>query len=181
MAEITWEKTLESAQTAQRGLLWNRRYAYLIVGMILIGAVLALAYLGLAKGRYYITVEELLTSPDKVGKNVRVAGAVDGETIRFDPQTQTLTFTIVNIPNDNSAIRQQGGLGAVLHKALLDPNAARVQISWKNAEMPDLLQHEAQAIVTGKLGEDGIFYAEEVLLKCPTKYSDEVPQQTAGS
>jgi len=30
---------------------------------------------------------------------------------------------------------------------------------------PDLLKDEAQAIVTGKLGEDGVFYADELLLK----------------
>jgi cytochrome c-type biogenesis protein CcmE len=38
------------------------------------------------------------------------------------------------------------------------------------------LKHEAQAIVTGTLGEDGVFYADELLLKCPTRYQEEVPQ-----
>ncbi len=42
---------------------------------------------------------------------------------------------------------------------------------------PDLLRNEAQAIMTGHLGEDGIFYAEELLLKCPTKYEEAVPAQ----
>jgi cytochrome c-type biogenesis protein CcmE len=42
---------------------------------------------------------------------------------------------------------------------------------------PDLLRNEAQAIVTGKLNEDGVFYAEELLLKCPTRYEEAVPQQ----
>ena len=46
---------------------------------------------------------------------------------------------------------------------------------------PDLLNDEAQAVVTGKLGEDGIFYAEELLLKCPTKYEEAVPEQAEGS
>ena len=43
--------------------------------------------------------------------------------------------------------------------------------------MPDLLQNEAQAIMTGKMGEDGVFYATELLLKCPTKYEEAVPEQ----
>jgi cytochrome c-type biogenesis protein CcmE len=42
---------------------------------------------------------------------------------------------------------------------------------------PDLLRDEAQAIVTGHLGEDGVFYADELLLKCPTRYQEEVPLQ----
>jgi cytochrome c-type biogenesis protein CcmE len=45
---------------------------------------------------------------------------------------------------------------------------------------PDLLQHEAQAIMTGRLGEDGKFFADELLLKCPTKYEDAVPEQSEG-
>jgi len=44
-----------------------------------------------------------------------------------------------------------------------------------------LLQNEAQAIVTGKLGDDGIFYADELLLKCPTRYDQQVPTQAQGS
>jgi len=28
--------------------------------------------------------------------------------------------------------------------------------------------------MTGKLGADGIFYADELLLKCPTKYQEAV-------
>ena len=46
-----------------------------------------------------------------------------------------------------------------------------------NGVKPDLLRDEAQAIMTGKLGADGVFYADELLLKCPTKYEDAVPDQ----
>ena len=39
------------------------------------------------------------------------------------------------------------------------------------------LRNEAQAIMTGHMGEDGVFYAEELLLKCPTRYEEAVPEQ----
>jgi cytochrome c-type biogenesis protein CcmE len=42
---------------------------------------------------------------------------------------------------------------------------------------PDLLRNEAQAIVTGSVGADGVFHAEELLLKCPTRYEEAVPEQ----
>ncbi|MGB9641322.1 MAG: cytochrome c maturation protein CcmE [Anaerolineales bacterium] len=42
------------------------------------------------------------------------------------------------------------------------------------------MKNEAQAIMTGKLGTDGIFYAQELLLKCPTKYEEALPQQSGG-
>jgi cytochrome c-type biogenesis protein CcmE len=44
---------------------------------------------------------------------------------------------------------------------------------------PDLLRDEAQAIMTGHVGDDGVFYADELLLKCPTKYEEAVPSQVA--
>ena len=179
MAEIIWEKTAESASAAQKRLGIQKRYGYLVLGLVLLGFVAFLVVDGLATGRYYMTVDELVSNPNNVDKNVRVAGAVIGDTIHFDPQTQILTFTVVNIPNDNDAIRDAGGLGAVLHNAIENPDATRLQITWKNAEMPDLLQNEAQAIMTGKLDENGIFHADQVLLKCPTRYSDEVPSQAA--
>jgi cytochrome c-type biogenesis protein CcmE len=30
------------------------------------------------------------------------------------------------------------------------------------------------------MGEDGIFYADELLLKCPTRYEEAVPVQAEG-
>jgi cytochrome c-type biogenesis protein CcmE len=67
----------------------------------------------------------------------------------------------------------------VLHKAVTDPTAERLEIVYYGVR-PDLMRDEAQAIMTGKMGDDGVFYAEELLLKCPTKYEDAVPDQ-AGS
>jgi cytochrome c-type biogenesis protein CcmE len=55
----------------------------------------------------------------------------------------------------------------------------RVVVRWENAEIPDLLQNEAQAIMTGKLDANGVFHANEVLLKCPTRYADEAPAQAS--
>jgi cytochrome c-type biogenesis protein CcmE len=178
MSDITWEKSPETVKTASSFL--GSRTKYLVVGVALLGVVAYLVISGTATARYYITVEELVLQPENAGKNVRVAGAVDGDTIVFDPETQTLTFTVANIPNDNDAIREAGGLGEVLHLALLDPSNQRMQVVWHNAEMPDLLQHEAQAIMSGTLQEDGTFLANEVLLKCPTRYSDEAPKQAAS-
>ena len=36
-------------------------------------------------------------------------------------------------------------------------------------------------IVTGELGEDGIFYADELLLKCPSKYEEASPEPVEES
>lgn len=179
MAEITWEKTQETESAAKS--LFNKRYSYLVLGVGLLAVVVFLLINGMASGRYYMTINELVSSPENVGKNVRVSGAVIGDTIKFDQATGTLSFTVANVTNDDDEIKAAGGLAAVLHQAVENPNGTRMQVVWHNAEMPDLLQHEAQAIMTGKLGSDGIFYANQVLLKCPTRYSDEVPAQVSSS
>ena len=70
-------------------------------------------------------------------------------------------------------------MAAVLHQAVVDPNRSHLQVIY-NGPKPDLLRDEAQAIMTGHLGEDGIFYVDELLLKCPTKYEEAVPQQVNG-
>ncbi|MCJ7625546.1 MAG: cytochrome c maturation protein CcmE, partial [Anaerolineaceae bacterium] len=63
-----------------------------------------------------------------------------------------------------------------LYEAVNDPTQSRLQVKY-NGPMPDLLRGEAQAIMTGQLGDDGIFYADELLLKCPTKYEPALPSQ----
>lgn len=76
-------------------------------------------------------------------------------------------------------IEQQGGLAVVLHAAVIDPKRERIDVVYKGVR-PDLLKNEAQAIMTGSLGSDGKFYANELLLKCPTKYQEAVPNQVTG-
>jgi cytochrome c-type biogenesis protein CcmE len=102
-----------------------------------------------------------------------------GESIQYDPQSLTLQFTVVHMPGDNKQIDAEGGLAAVLHNAVNDPTLPRMDVIYVGVR-PDLLQHEAQAIMTGKLGDDGFFYADELLLKCPTKYEEAIPDQAEG-
>lgn len=134
-----------------------------------------------ASAEYFMTVDELnAEGAAAVNKSVRLSGAVLGDTIQYDASTLTLTFEIAHVPGDNADIEAQGGLAAVLHEAVIDPSRARIKVVYEGV-MPDLLRNEAQAIMTGKLGEDGVFHAEELLLKCPTKYEEAVPEQAASN
>jgi cytochrome c-type biogenesis protein CcmE len=133
-----------------------------------------------ASAQYFLTVEELISRGDSVGdRELRISGAVIGDTISYDPQTLTLKFEIAHVTGDNAEIEAQGGLAEVLHAAATDPNRPRLQVVY-NGVKPDLLRHEAQAIMTGRMGADGAFYADELLLKCPTKYEEAVPEQAEG-
>lgn len=157
------------------------RAKFLVGGLLIAAAVIYLIVSSTkASAQYFMTVEELAAREDGAyGREVRVSGAVIGDTIRYDPQTLTLTFTVAHIPGSNKEIEAEGGLAAALHKAVIDPNRAQLQAVYVGPK-PDLLRDEAQAIMTGRLGEDGVFYAEELLLKCPTKYEEAVPEQAEG-
>ena len=90
----------------------------------------------------------------------------------------TLSFEVAQVPGDNATVAAQGGLAAVLHAAVTDPKRTRLPVVY-NGPKPDLLNNEAQAIMTGHISQDGTFHADELLLKCPTKYQEAVPSQVA--
>ena len=157
------------------------RMKFIIGGVVILAAVVYLiASSTQANAEYFMTINEVKAEgTSAVGKSLRVSGAVVGSTIQYDPQTLTLQFEVANVPGDNATIDAQGGLAAVLHAAVTNPNAARMQVVYVGPK-PDLLKDEAQAIMTGEYAADGVFHADELLLKCPTKYQDAVPSQAAA-
>jgi cytochrome c-type biogenesis protein CcmE len=88
--------------------------------------------------------------------------------------------TVAHVSGDNSQIDKEGGLAAVLHQAVINPKSNKLRVVYVGVK-PDLMRNEAQAIMTGHLAEDGVFYADELLLKCPTKYEEAVPKQAQGN
>ena len=157
------------------------RAKFIVGGVLIVAAIIYLIVTSTqASAQYFLTVEELEAKGETVmGRDLRVSGAVIGDTIEYDPQTLTLKFTVAHIPGDNKDIEAQGGLGAVLHEAVTAPDQARMQVVHVGPK-PDLLRDEAQAIMTGQIDENGVFHADELLLKCPTKYEEAVPEQAEG-
>ena len=154
------------------------RIKFILGGLLVLAAVVYLIVSSTkASAEYFLTVNEIKAKADSlVGRNVRISGAVIGNTIKFDPATSDLSFEIAQVPGDNATVEAEGGLAAVLHNAVSDPSLARLTIVY-NGPKPDLLQDEAQAIATGHLDADGVFHADELLLKCPSKYNEAVPSQ----
>ena len=158
-----------------------QRTKFIFGGLLILAAVVYLiASSTQASAEYFMTVDELKAEGSTVvGKSLRASGAVVGDTIQYDPATLTLSFDVAHVPGDNADIEAQGGLAVVLHQAVIDPTRSRMKVVYVGPK-PDLLRDEAQAIMTGKLGDDGVFYADELLLKCPTKYEEAVPDQSEG-
>ena len=158
----------------------KKKNTKLIIGIVIIIAavVYLIASSTLSQSQYFLTVEELQSNQaEYVGKNVRMSGAVLGDTILYDPQTLELTFQVAQIPGDHRVIEQMGGMSVVLAQAAHDPTLPKMTVHYVGPR-PDLLKDEAQAIITGSLDENGIFQASELLLKCPSKYQSELPEQS---
>ena len=171
MTHATWEKAggIEGLPQAKRaGVQWK----FILGGVVLLGAITFLIISQTTAGaQYYITVENLLTGNKYAGQTVRLTGAVIGDSIKYDSEKLIIEFSVANIPNNVD------NLGEALYKAANDPNAMRLPVRIENQVKPDLLKGEAQAILTGKLGADGVFHATELLLKCPSRFQEADPNK----
>lgn len=183
MAQATWEKPQELKRDKASALKQlNRRgerLKFLVGGLLIIGSVLYLIISGTLTGAsFFITVDDVVSNADYVGDTVRISGAVIGETINFQPdengEHSTLTFTISHIPEEFD------NLAEALHASVNNPDATHLQVVMVDTPMPDLLQHEAQAILTGTMRPDGVFEATELLLKCPSRMTEGGSSQSLG-
>ena len=155
MADSTWTKSNKDALNPAPRKKWQ----FLFAAALLLAAVVFVAFNALNAGgtQLYLTVEEYLEKESELGdRDIRVAGWVVGDTVEFtqiDAENSTLTFDIVD--------------------DLSNPTQ-RITIYAENEPKPDLLQHEAQALVEGRASADGTFISNPggLLLKCPTRYEE---------
>jgi cytochrome c-type biogenesis protein CcmE len=153
----------------------------IVAGFLIVAAVVYLIVSSTGStAHYFLTVEELQAMGyEAVGRNITVSGVVLGDTIVYEPSIPQVTFVVVQVPGGPREVERAGGLAAVIEAAVNDAEAPRLEVIYEDVK-PDLLQHRAQAIMRGYLGQDGRFYADEVLLQCPTRYEEDLPEQSGG-
>ncbi len=152
MTQATWtneEAVLEEPRP--------NRMKFVVGGLVILAAIIFLVFNAMnGTTQLYLTVEEFHAQQSQLaGRDLRVSGWVIGDSIQYtqiDDQTSRLEFDIVD---------DLANPGQTLH------------IVAMNEPMPDLLQHEAQALVEGH-SENGAFHAVPggLLLKCPTRYEE---------
>jgi cytochrome c-type biogenesis protein CcmE len=174
--DIVEQRPIESVRPVKA--LAGGRMKFFLGGFLIIAAIVYLIFTSAtANAQYFMTVDEIKSKGAELyGRELRVSGAVIGDTIQYDSQGLKLDFTVAHMPGNQSEVDAQGGMAAVLHAAVIDPSRSQLKVVYIGVK-PDLMKNEAQAIMTGKLGKDGIFYASELLLKCPTRYEAAVPDQ----
>ena len=162
MADATWTTTEDTGLLERK----SNPVKFIIGGVVLLAAVVYLAVNAMAGNtQLYKTVAEFHAEQTQlVGRDLRIAGWVIGDSIQYtqiDATTSRLEFDIVDDLNDPGQ---------------------RLHVVAMNEPKPDLLQHEAQALVEGR-AENGVFMANQggLLLKCPTRYEELKPGEHIGN
>jgi cytochrome c-type biogenesis protein CcmE len=138
--------------------------------------VLAVAYLIVSAIRstseYYLTVDEVSARQAELGSDpIRVAGRVKAGTISWEPNTLTLKFVIVPIPDPAAANPVQP---VSIQAPAADPVSFPVYCAGQ--PKPDMLAPGRDVIVEGKLGAGGVIIATQVMTSCPSKYQPKQSQ-----
>ena len=156
MAQATWTK--EETTTTEKPRGGRMKF---IIGGLLAAAAVAFLLVNAFSGntQLYVTVEEYYADQAKMaGRDLRVSGWVLGDSIQFtqiDATTSRLEFDIVDDINNPGQ---------------------KLRIVAMNEPMPDLLQHEAQALVEGTgSGSEFMSNPGGLFLKCPTRYEESDP------
>ena len=130
----------------------NSKVKFIAGGLVIVGLIAYLIVSSISSaGAYYREVGEVLSQRDAlVGKNLRVSGNVVTESVTYDAAKLDLNFMIS------------------------DPADSGKQLAvYFHGVQPDQISREgASAIVEGSLGPNGVVEANNLLLKCPSRYEE---------
>jgi len=143
--------TLRRLQPETSGRTRSLRVA--IAMLVVVGAIGYLIYTGFqSTSVYYLTVSELKAKGPAAGA-VRVAGIVQANTVQRSPTDSTVRFTISD----------DGGSLPVVYQGMV----------------PDIFGPGIQVVVEGHYTAEGVFQANTLLAKCPSKFTAAVPTPVA--
>jgi cytochrome c-type biogenesis protein CcmE len=125
-----------------------------VAGVAIAGSVLylVLANTG-ATAEYYMTITQLRSCSSCSARTVRVAGVVVAGSIAREASNQVVRFQIS------------------------DSKTTAMPVIYTGV-VPDIFQAGAQVVVEGKLGSNGVFQAQTLLTKCPSKFQAATPAPT---
>lgn len=131
----------------------NSKIKYIAGGVVIVGLIAYLIISSISSaGAYYREVGEVLSQRDALaGKNLRVSGNVVIESVSYDAAKLDLNFLIS------------------------DPADAGKQLPvYFHGVKPDQITREgSSAIVEGTLDPNGTVQANNLLLKCPSRYEEQ--------
>ena len=132
-----------------------RKIKFIAVFAVIIACLLVLVFSSSKKmSMYYFTVSELEAHQvDFVGKDIKLAGKVVPGSIQKLDGNRTLQFQIWE-PLKNQT------------DAYSDKRTVRY-----SGDVPDTFRDKSDVVLEGKIGANGVFVANSLLAKCPSKYN----------
>jgi cytochrome c-type biogenesis protein CcmE len=131
----------------------NKRIAFVVLGLVGVGLAYLLANSALQSNiSYFFSPSQVAAKEAPLDQVIRIGGMVKKGTLQRQADGLTVEFVITD-------------------------EAADVTTRYTGI-LPDLFKEEQGAVAKGKLGQDGIFYAEEVLAKHDESY---VPPEVADA
>ncbi|MCC7162985.1 MAG: cytochrome c maturation protein CcmE [Anaerolineae bacterium] len=142
--ESTLRRPPVKSTTAARG----NSIKFIAGGIVLLGVIAFVMFNTIqANTVYYYTLSEVQTQQASlVGKTIRVNGPLDKTSIRNDQKNLVLEFNLV----------QDGIVLPVVYQGVA----------------PDTMSSGESVVAEGKLDSDGVFRAQSILVKCPSKYQE---------
>jgi len=160
MTQAAW-----TTEEAEKSKPKSNRLKFVIGGLLMAAAVIFLVVNAISGStQLYVTVDEYYSQQAEIGeRDLRISGWVIGDSILYtqiDDNNSRLEFDITD--------------------DLADSTRQKIRVVVLNEPIPDLLQHEAQALVEGHV-ENGEFLTNPkgLLLKCPTRYEEADPSQAS--
>jgi len=132
----------------------NKKIKFLIGGVLIVAAIIYLIITSItATGAYYMSVADLnAQAADIVGKKVRVSGPVVTASEQWDAPNLMLTFKMTDESGEELIVKFHGS-------------------------RPSNFSMATEAIVEGEMTGAGVFQADHLMLKCPSRY-EEAPDVT---
>lgn len=130
----------------------NSKIKFIVGGLVIVGLIGYLIVSSISSaGAYYREVGEVLSQQQTLtGKALRVSGNIVTESIRYDAATLDLSFKISD-PADASK---------------------QLPIHFHGVQPDQMSREGSSAIVEGTLGPGGVVEANNLLLKCPSRYEE---------
>jgi cytochrome c-type biogenesis protein CcmE len=144
------------SERAQSGAGMSARIKVLLGGIVIVGALIWLGFVGFQESKaYYVTVDEYRSMQGtQDGKTLKLAGEVIAGSI--DRAKTQIEFVLGN-----------------------QDKTIRVRYVGKDI-IPDTFKDGTKALVEGKAASDGVFQATHIEAKCASKYEAEYQKKSTS-
>lgn len=134
---------------------WAGQFRVLLAGVLVLGGLAYLVMASLPQGTvYYQTVKELKAKPASA-QPVRVAGIVASGSVQRASAPSRLSFDILD-------------------------GSDRLPVTYSGV-VPDIFGPGVQVVVEGQRDANGVFQAQTLLAKCPSRFAAVVPTPGGAS